>query len=77
MGKLFNKGLDNDDHQEGLFKRPKNIENAQKILIRGESTYFTPRSQIDDKDDKENKDKEKKKTTTTTWIQNHQMSLII
>ena len=34
MGKIFNKGLDKDD-QKGLFKRLKNIENAQKGLING------------------------------------------
>ena len=72
LGKLFKKGLDNDDHQERLFKRPKKIENAQKKLIRGESIYFTPRSQIDDKDDKDTKDKEKT-NKTTTWIQNQKI----
>ena len=35
MGKIFNKGLDEDDKKEGLFKRLKNIENAQKGLING------------------------------------------
>ena len=55
MGKSFNKGLDKDDKKEGLFKRLKNIENAQKNLIRdddNESIYHTPRSEFDDKDDK-------------------------
>ena len=32
MGKIFNKGLDKDDQKEGLFKRLKYIENAQKKL---------------------------------------------
>ena len=32
-GKVFNKGLDKDDQKEGLFKRLKNIENAQKNKI--------------------------------------------
>ena len=32
-GKIFNKGLDKDDQKEGLFKRLKNIENAQKNKI--------------------------------------------
>ena len=32
LGKIFNKGLDKDDKKEGLFKRLKNIENAQKKL---------------------------------------------
>ena len=50
--------------KEGLFKRLKNIENAQKNLIRdddNESIYYTPRSQFDSKDDKD-EDKKKKKT---------------
>ena len=34
LGKIFNKGLDKDDQKEGLFKRLKNIENAQKNSIR-------------------------------------------
>ena len=56
MGKIFNKGLDKDDKKEGLFKRLKNIENAQKNLIRdddNESIYCKPRAQFDDKDNKD------------------------
>ena len=30
LGKIFNKGLSEDDKKEGLFKSLKNIENAQK-----------------------------------------------
>ena len=55
MGKIFNKELDKDDQKEGLFKRLKNIENAQKNLIRdddNESIYYTSRSEFDDEDDK-------------------------
>ena len=33
LGKIFNKGLSEDDQKEGLFIRLKNIENAQKGLI--------------------------------------------
>ena len=33
LGKIFNKGLSEDDQKEGLFKRLKNIEKAQKGLI--------------------------------------------
>ena len=33
LGKIFNKGLSEDDKEEGLFKRLKDIENAQKNLI--------------------------------------------
>ena len=58
LGKIFNKGLDKDDKKEGLFKRLKNIENAQKNLIRdddNESIYYTPRSEFDDKDNKDKK----------------------
>ena len=61
MGKIFNKGLDKDDQKEGLFKRLKNIEKAQKDLIRdndNESILYTPRSQFDSKHDK---DEDKKK----------------
>ena len=62
LGKVFNKGLDKDDQKEGLFKRLKNIEKAQKNLIRdgdNESIYYTSRSEFDDKD----KDKNNNKTT--------------
>ena len=31
LGNIFNKGLSEDDKEEGLFKRLKNIENAQKL----------------------------------------------
>ena len=31
LGKIFNKGLNKDDQKEGLFKRIKNIKNAQNI----------------------------------------------
>ena len=34
LGKIFNKGLSEDDKEEGLFKRLKNIENVQKNLIK-------------------------------------------
>ena len=44
LGKIFNKGLSEDDQEEGLFRTLKNIENAQKNLIRN-----------DDKDDKDEK----------------------
>ena len=60
-GYIFNRGLDEDDKKEGLFKRLKNIENAQENLIirdDNESIYCTPRSQFDSKDD-EDKDKKK------------------
>ena len=50
LGKIFNKGLDKDDQKEGLFKRLKNIENAQKNKI----------------NNKGNKDKDKKNNKTTT-----------
>ena len=46
-----------------MFKRLKNIENAQINLIRSddnESIYYTSRSEFDSKDD-EDKDKKKKK----------------
>ena len=67
LGKSFNKGLDKDDQKEGLFKRLKNIENAQKNLIRAddnESLYYTSRSEFDDKDDKYKKTKQNNKIDT-------------
>ena len=56
LGKIFNKDLDKNDQKEGLFKRLKNIENAQKNLIKNddnESIYYTPRPEFDDKDKKQ------------------------
>ena len=54
LGKIFNKGLSEDDKEEGLFKRLKNIENAQKNLIRNDDNeIYTPRSEFDDKDKKQ------------------------
>ena len=52
LGKFFKKGLSEDDKKKGLFKRLKNIENAQKNLIRdndNESSYYKPKSEFDDK----------------------------
>ena len=46
LGKIFNKGLSEDDQEEGLFKRLQNIENAQKNSVRN-----------DDKDDKDKNNK--------------------
>ena len=60
LGKVFNKGLDKDDKKKGLFKRLKNIENAQKNLVKDDnnkSIYYTPTSEFDDKDDKYKKNK--------------------
>ena len=56
LSKVFNKGLDKDDQKEGFFNRLKNIENAQKNLIRdddNENIYYTPRSEFDGKDDED------------------------
>ena len=53
FSKIFNKGLSEDDKEEGLFKRLKKIENAQKILIKNDDNeIYTPRSEFDDKNDK-------------------------
>ena len=63
LGKTFNEGLDEDDQKEALFKRLKNIENAQKSLISGndnESIFYKPRLQFDIKDG-EDKDKKPNK----------------
>ena len=62
--KFFNRGLDENDKKEGLFKRLKNIENAQMKLIRNDdnkSIYYTPRSEFDSKGDKD-KDQHRCKT---------------
>ena len=55
LGKIFNKGLSEDDKKEGLFKRLKNIENTQKNLIRN-----------DDQDDKDDKDKKQQTNNIDT-----------
>ena len=58
LGKTFNKELHKNDQKEGLFKMSKNIENAQKDLIKDDDNkriYYTPRSEFDDKDDKDKK----------------------
>ena len=34
MGKIFNKGLSEDDKKEGLFKRLKNIEDKNKEQLK-------------------------------------------
>ena len=60
LGKIFNKGLSEDNQKGGLFKRLKNIENAQKKLFRdddNERIYYTPKSEFDDKDEKCKKNK--------------------
>ena len=46
LGKIFNKGLSEDDKKEGLFKRLKNIENAQKGLINGNNKIDNARSKL-------------------------------
>ena len=45
--------MDEDDQKEGLFRRLKNIANAQKQLIRGDdnkSICYRPRSEFDEKE---------------------------
>ena len=39
--KIFNKGLSEDDEKEELLKRLKNIENAQKTLIKNDKDKKT------------------------------------
>ena len=61
LDKIFNKELDKDDQKEELFKRLKNIENAQKKLTSSnnndddESIYYTSKSKSDDKDKMDSK----------------------
>ena len=78
LGKIFNKELSENDKKEGLFKRLKNIENAQKNLIRdddNESIYYTPRSEFDDKDDKDKKQQTNNIDTKPPIIINYLKSL--
>ena len=52
LGKIFNKGLREDDKKERLFKKLKKVENAQKNLFRdddNEFIYNTPKLEFDDK----------------------------
>ena len=53
--------MSEDDEKEDLFKRLKNIENAQKGLIKDDddnkSMYYAPRWEFDDEDDKDKKSK--------------------
>ena len=64
QGKIFNKGLDRDDKKEGLFKRLKNIENAQKGLINGnnkpDSRSISDSISSKSKDEDEDEDKNEK-----------------
>ena len=57
LGKIFNKGLDKDDQKEGLFKRLKNIENAQKVLIDGNNKPDSIFSKSENKDEDEGENK--------------------
>ena len=54
LGKVFNEGLSEDYKKEVLFKRLKNIENAQKKLIKNDDNeIYAPRSEFNDKDKKQ------------------------
>ena len=79
LGKIFNKALSENDKKEGLFKRLKNIENAQKNLIKDDndnkSICYTPRSEFDDKDDKDKKQQTNNIDTKPPIIINYLKSL--
>ena len=64
LGKIFNKGLSEDDKKEGLFQRLKNVENAQKNLIKN-----------DDKDDKDKKQQNNNVDTKPPNVFNYLKSL--
>ena len=51
MGKVFTRGLDKDDQKEGLFKRLKIVEKAQKNLINGSDIDNNYDDNDDDDDD--------------------------
>ena len=63
LGKIFNKGLDKDDKQEGLFKRIKNIEKSQSS---NNNSLSSPRSESSEKTlviyDKDEDEDENEKT---------------
>ena len=76
LGKIFNKGLYKNDQKEGLFKRLKNIENAQKGLINGNDKPDNARSisslssisdSISSKSKDENEDEDKNEKTVREW----------
>ena len=78
LGKIFNEVLSKDDKEEGLFKRLKNIENAQRNLVRdddNESVYYTFRSKFDDKNDKDKKEQTNNIDTKPSNIFNYLKSL--
>ena len=64
LRKIFNKGLSEDDKKESLFKRLKNIENAQKGLINGnnkpDSRSISDSISSKSKDEDEDEDKNEK-----------------
>ena len=75
LGKIFSKGLSEDD-KKGFFKRLKNIENAQKKLIKNDDNeIYTPRSEFDDKNDKDKKQQTNNIDTKPSNIFNYLRSL--
>ena len=75
LGKVFNKRLSEDDKKEGLFKRLKTIENAQKHLINGNNKPDSARSKSSlssifdsisskSKDEDEDEDEDENEKTT-------------
>ena len=53
MGKIFNKGLSEDDKKEGLFKRLENIKDKNKELInRFSTTNKAPKNRINNQSKK-------------------------
>ena len=83
LGKIFNKGLSEDDKKEGLFKRLKNIENAHKGLINGNnkpdsarskssklsisSIFDSISSKSEDKDEDEDENEKNSTRTLSRW----------
>ena len=53
LGKIFNKGLSEDDKKEGLFKRLENVKNKNEELInRFSTTYKASKNKIDNQSEK-------------------------
>ena len=68
LGKIFSRVLHKDDQKEGLFKRLKNIEKAQKEINNSENS--TPRSRIGSKyDEDEDEDEDENEKTVRDLYQ--------
>ena len=58
LGKIFNKGFDEDDKKEGLFRRLKSFENAQRNKVNSKIKKDNEDNEDEDKKNKQNNNKE-------------------